>query len=83
MRKIIYAKLHATTFLPGVGQLSDSLPPKDKSLGLIMTESSDGIILDGVDAAKRPFSAVIPWPNVQIAQFALEAAAPSLKVAKG
>lgn len=31
-RKVIYAKLHAGVFIPGVGTLSDTLPPQSKTL---------------------------------------------------
>jgi hypothetical protein len=31
-RKIVYAKLHTGVFIPGVGNLSDTLPPAGKTL---------------------------------------------------
>lgn len=31
-RKVVYAKLHAGVFIPGVGNLADTLPPMNKTL---------------------------------------------------
>ncbi len=35
-RKVIYAKLHADLFVPGVGTLGSTLPPPSKSVKLEM-----------------------------------------------
>jgi hypothetical protein len=41
--KVVYAKLHAGVFIPGVGNLADTLPPQNKTLkNLSMTKQDDG-----------------------------------------
>lgn len=45
-RKVVYAKLHAGIFIPGVGNLADTLPPASKTLkDLSMTKQEDGNLL--------------------------------------
>ena len=45
-RKVIYAKLHAGVFIPGVGNLADTLPPASKTLtDLTMSKQEDGNLL--------------------------------------
>lgn len=50
-RKVVYAKLHAGVFIPGVGNLAETLPPVSKTLkGFAMTKQSDGNLrLEWVD----------------------------------
>lgn len=45
-RKVTYAKLHAGVFIPGVGNLADTLPPQSKTLqGFTMTKVDGGNLL--------------------------------------
>lgn len=66
-RKVTYAKLHGTAFVPGVGHLGDSLPPTTKSIPLEMTATEEGlnIKVKGVEC-------MIPLTNVQLMVFAPE-----------
>jgi len=42
-QKVTYAKLHAGVFIPGVGNLADTLPPLGKTLqNFTMTKQEDG-----------------------------------------
>lgn len=44
--KVVYAKLHAGVFIPGVGNLADTLPPMMKTLkDFEMTKQVDGNLL--------------------------------------
>lgn len=44
--KVVYAKLHATFFIPGEGNMKDTLPPQDKTLkNLEMTYLEGGSLL--------------------------------------
>lgn len=50
-RKVVYAKLHAGVFIPGVGNLADTLPSASKTLkDFTMTKQEDGNLrLDWID----------------------------------
>ena len=68
-RKVVYAKLHAGVFIPGVGNLADTLPPASKTLtDFVMYESAfGGLILEwkNLSIAKN-LSASIPSANIQV-----------------
>ena len=69
-RKVIYAKLHSSAFLPGIGHLGDTLPSQSKSfVGFDMVKTaSDGIEVAITMAGNKKLSAVIPAGNVIIMQ---------------
>lgn len=65
--KIKYLKLHSTVFIPGVGNLGDALPSPTKTVeNLSMIHSENGVELV---AGRLKVSAIIPWPNVQLAVY--------------
>ncbi len=81
-REVKYVKLHGgDAFIPGVGSLSNTLPPSNKVVaGLYMTAEQDGIlvrakVLDPRNAQAGTVdsggfaSALIPWANVQLAVY--------------
>ncbi len=42
-KKVVYAKLHTGPFIPGVGTLTDTLPPQGKTLkDFTMYKAADG-----------------------------------------
>jgi hypothetical protein len=51
MRKVVYAKLHAGIFIPGVGNLADTLPPLNKTLKnfTMSTQASGNLYLSWED----------------------------------
>jgi len=67
-RQISYVKLHNTTFIPGIGAISDTLPSASKTLHLEMYEGAHGVELK-VNGSE----ALIPWPMVQIVKFVPQA----------
>lgn len=66
MRKVMYAQFHQTLFLKGVGEIQRSLPNESKSFRKL--EMWAGVA--GLEINVNGVEALIPWPNVVIAQFA-------------
>lgn len=62
MRAVKYVKLHSTVFLPGVGDLTATLPPTTKNYQLELSTCSEGIFIK-----RGEVEAVVPWANVQCA----------------
>jgi len=56
--KVVYAKLHAGVFIPGVGNLSDTLPPSNKTLkDFAMSKQDDGNLqLSWIDERTATFN---------------------------
>lgn len=62
-RSVYYAKLHATTFIPGWGNLSDTLPPAKSVIGSVkMTRLENGDVL--VHGERK--EVIVPAANIQI-----------------
>lgn len=63
MKKVSYAKTHSDIFIPGIGSLTQTLPPQTRNVHLDMFQSVNGLLLkasfQGVKA-----QAVIPYANV-------------------
>ena len=70
-RKVTYARLHAPTFIPVLGNLKDALPPDNKSLDMQL--SWDGSMLNGTAFAHgQKVSFGVPASALQIVVFAPE-----------
>lgn len=66
-KKVTYVKLHGgNAFIPGIGNFTETLPPKDKNIQLDMYVHDQGVYLEaGFKGVKA--KALIPWANIQIA----------------
>lgn len=76
MRKVTYAKLHTSSFIPGVGTMGDTLPPSHKSTKLEMSYSDSGL---EVIATEKGITTTVLFPPGTVAMVAF---APEPKVAK-
>lgn len=68
-RAISYAKLQTGTFIPGFGNIGDTLPPMGKTLNLQMLHTDPGLY---VNINNFKAEALIPWANVQVALYTSE-----------
>ncbi len=72
MNKVIYAKLHVSPFIPGLGGLKDTLPPDNKvipNLAIELLEDKSILLTWGTNSR-----AIIPSANIVIAVLAPEEA---------
>jgi hypothetical protein len=60
--RVLYAKLHAPTFLPGIGQIKDTLPPDNSKAKCAMYVGEQGIELKFENGREG----LVPFANVQI-----------------
>jgi hypothetical protein len=61
-RKVKHLKAHSSLFIPGLGNLTDSLPNQSKSLpGLEMV-----LRAEGVEVKCKNICALIPLANIQM-----------------
>lgn len=66
-RKVLYAKLHQTAFLPApLSDLGSTLPPRKTFSKFDMTYSIEGIHLE-VQQGSSTHYGLIPWGNVAAA----------------
>lgn len=65
--KLKYAKLHASVFVPGFGDLSDTLPPITKSLSGVefFADETGNVFLK----YKEKYHSVVPSTNMKVVTF--------------
>lgn len=65
-RKVTYAKTHADIFIPGIGSLTQTLPPANKNIALEMFFTPDGLFIKA-GFMGRSAEVIIPHANVALA----------------
>lgn len=68
-RKVKYVNLHSSPFIPGVGELTTSLPPSTRTVDMDMYMDNAGIYVEVRHAAGK-YVGIVPYTNVKI--FTLE-----------
>lgn len=67
-RQVVYAKTHSNIFVPGIGEMTQTLPPANKTVELKMFLTSEGLVLD---AARNGVKVEILIPHTNVALMVL------------
>lgn len=71
LKKVKYARLHTGIFIPDVGDLGSTLPPKNKTFDLDMSYGElDG--LEGLHIVCKGQALIVPPGNISLCVFAPE-----------
>lgn len=62
-RSVTYAKTHADIFIPGIGSLTQTLPPMNKNIQLEMFLTPEGLLIQAMHMGRRA-EALVPHANV-------------------